>query len=67
MKLKKIFLTTIIFLVTKNYSQITTTTIEVRNKVKEQKKYDGKSNFEEFGELDDYKQYIGQKIYTIKL
>lgn len=67
MKLKKIFLIAIILLVTKNHSQITTTTIEVRNKVKEQKIYDGKSDFEVFqNDIEDYKQYIGQKIYTTK-
>jgi hypothetical protein len=48
-------------------SQITTATIEIQPTVKVEKVYDGKSNFEEFIEIDGYKQNIGQKKYTTKL
>jgi len=48
------------------YSQVTSTKIEVREKEKEQLIYDGKSNFKEFEDIDGYKLYIGQKIYTLK-
>lgn len=48
------------------YSQITTSKIEVKEKVKEQLIYDGKSNIISYENPEDYKQYIGQKIYTLK-
>ena len=48
------------------YSQITTSKIEVKEKVKEQLIYDGRSNIINYENPDDYKQYIGQKIYTLK-
>lgn len=66
MRLKHAFFIATIFLATKSYSQITTTKIEVKEKVQKQKVYDGKSNFEVFKDIEGYKQYIGQKIYTTK-
>lgn len=70
MKLKKIFLFIILVVYAKNYSQITTTKIEAKEKVKEKVKekiiYDGKSNLEVCKNVEDYQQYIGQKIYTTK-
>lgn len=66
MKFKKIFLFIILFVYAKNYSQITTTKIEVKEKAKEEKVYDGISNLKVYKNFEDYKQYIGQKIYTTK-
>ncbi len=66
MKLKTIFLIIISFVATKNYCQITKTTIEVKEKLKEQLLYDGKSDFKDYKDVEQYKQFIGQKIYTTK-
>jgi len=66
MKLKKIFLFIILLVYAKNYSQITTTKIEVKEKAKEEKVYDGISNLKGYKNFEDYKQYIDQKIYTTK-
>ncbi len=67
MNLKKLLLIFSLLYATISISQITTAKIEIQPKVKLEKVYDGNSNFEEFKEIDGYKQYIGQKIYTTKL
>ncbi|ENA1795715.1 hypothetical protein ABF176_002563 [Flavobacterium psychrophilum] len=66
MKVKKLLLIFSLLLATISNSQITTTKIEVKEKIKELKVYDGKSDFEIYTDVEDYRQYIGQKIYTKK-
>jgi hypothetical protein len=65
-KIKILISLAIFFISLNNYSQITTTKIEKKESIKEKKTYDGISDFEIFEDVEDYKQYIGQKIYTTK-
>ena len=66
MNFKKTLLIFSIFYSTISFSQITTTKIEVTEKIKEQEVYDGKSDFEVSNNVENYRKYIGQKIYTTK-